>query len=295
MNTCESCKPVNSLANFQYYARDELPADIQAVFNSASMFDLMIVAISRATRITQLFSKKKGVEVTNCRNAMSQRYSQGNIAIYAQDVTSVQDVLPPLRSEISETMCALYIGAQTVPTEDNIRKLGPVLISMTCIEFADVCFSPENLSDLLKKDADDQDIGVPQGAELSYLPDEHHGPGSLDPDTVIMEAMGYTAGEHTPQDYKNMKASAVAWCLDKKNFIQMQTSSKFIPDRDPSLLTFTFLHLDPWCIKGFHEPNRSNYPNFAFVCWNIMQKKEVNKHVSFGTDTLMQATIVSKK
>jgi hypothetical protein len=91
----------------------------------------------------------------------------------------------------------------------------------------------------------------------------------------------------------------------------------FITDRDPGLLTFTFPHLDPWGIGGFYEPNRTpdqhitfehqvrnlllqqdrtfqKDPNFAYVCWNIIQKKEINKHVTFRTDASSHASIVQE-
>ncbi|KAJ7845494.1 hypothetical protein B0H14DRAFT_2584626 [Mycena olivaceomarginata] len=48
------------------------------------------------------------------------------------------------------------------------------------------------------------------------------------PREFAMEAIGYTVGERTPQDLHDMKASAVAWCTDKQNFIKMQSGSKFI-------------------------------------------------------------------
>ncbi|KAJ7777961.1 hypothetical protein DFH07DRAFT_570648 [Mycena maculata] len=67
------------------------------------------------------------------------------------------------------------------------------------------------------------------------------------------------------------------------------------------MLTFTCPHLDPWGIGGLKEPMRSaaqqnlsfenqvrnlllqddlsfqQDPNFAYVCWNIMQKKRGSK------------------
>jgi hypothetical protein len=195
---------------------------------------------------------------------------------------------------------------------------------------AGIKFSPENLAQLLADP--EEDIGVPVGVQLCCLPDEQAAPaegyagrestwrgpvdyGSLDPNTVVMEAVGYTVGERTPEDARTMKAAAVAWCLDKKQFIRMQSSSKFMSDRDPGLLTYAFPNRDPWGIGGFHEPNRTEEQhisferqvrnlllqhggrfqddaNFAFVCWNIMQKKEVNKHVAFRTDAKEHATIV---
>ncbi|KAJ7021407.1 hypothetical protein C8F04DRAFT_972934, partial [Mycena alexandri] len=41
-----------------------------------------------------------------------------------------------------------------------------------------------------------------------------------------------------------------------------------------------------------HDRSFQQDPNFAYVCWNIIQKKEVNKHVAFRTDASSQASIV---
>jgi hypothetical protein len=118
----------------------------------------------------------------------------------------------------------------------------------------------------------------------------------VDDGALVLDAVGYTVGEKIPTDQRNMKTIAIAWCLDKKNFIKMQTGSTFVTDRDPGLLTFTFPALDPWGIGGFHEPNRTDLQhlpferqvknmlmqqnrifqkdsNFAYVCWNIIQKR----------------------
>ncbi|KAJ7084456.1 hypothetical protein B0H15DRAFT_923742 [Mycena belliarum] len=239
-------------------------------------------------------------------------------------------------------MCALFIGPATAPTRENIKDLRPVLVSKTrvgvMLDFlltknphymtAGVQYSPENLADLYPEHAHE---AVPVAIEICCLPDApdpvtvgYADRGDLqratldveiDDGTVVVEAVGYTIGENTPQDHRQMKAAAVAWCLDKKSFVKMQTGSKFITDRDPGLLTFTFPALDPWGIGGFHEPNRTDAqyltferqtrnmllqhdrrfqqdPNFAYVSWNIIQKKEVNKHVAFRTDASSHATIV---
>ncbi|KAJ7126132.1 hypothetical protein C8R44DRAFT_830719 [Mycena epipterygia] len=289
------------------------------------MFDIMMIAKCRATRITHMFSNKDGVPHYQRNAATSQRYSKGNVAIFAQDVATVRSVLPPPRSEISEAMCALFIGSDTIPTRDNIRNLGPVLVSKTRVEklikflleenafysAADLTFSQDNLNSLFGPEWGDN--GVPSGVELCCLPDASAAPAASYADRgdqplrrvsaaerqngLVMEAVGYTVGDRSPEDYRKMKASAVAWCLDKKTFVQMQTTSKFMTDNDPGLLTYTFPNLDPWGIGGFHEPNRTPQqnisferqvknlllqhdglfqkdPNFAYVCWNIMQKKE---------------------
>jgi hypothetical protein len=71
---------------------------------------------------------------------------------------------------------------------------------------------------------------------------------------MVMEAVGYIAGETGSFNYEKMKATALAWCLDKKKYISMCSSSKFISDRDPGLLTFNFPQLDPWGVGGVLDP-----------------------------------------
>ncbi|KAJ7741071.1 hypothetical protein B0H16DRAFT_1324061, partial [Mycena metata] len=291
MDVCTTCKvalkkkmqPLDALANFQYYARAELPPVVRAAFDDASLYDLMMVSRTRATRITHLFSEKPDARGYEKIRAFSQGYSQGNVAIFAQDVAAVRTILPPPQAEIKEAMCALFIGPRTVPTRDNIKNLKPVLVSKTrvhtMIDFllgnnaqymnAGVTFSQQNLDELFPENREE---AVPSAIELCVLP------GGTDPmpatyadrgaanatvldtveddGTVVVDAVGFTIGENTPHDRRDMKAAAVAWCLDKKNFIKMQTGSRFITDRDPGLLTFTFPALDPWGIGGFHEPNR---------------------------------------
>ncbi|KAJ7290044.1 hypothetical protein C8J57DRAFT_1164233 [Mycena rebaudengoi] len=229
----DSRQPLESMANFQYYAHDELPLKVKAVFHGASMYDIMMVARCRATRITHLF-KKAGKN----SNPGSQGYSKGNVAIFAQDVATVRTVLPQPWSEIQEAMCALFCGASTVPSKEN---------AVYCA--ADLESSQENMDGLFEDLI--QDVGVPSGIQLCCLPDwsaesgdgyadrgqDVAPPEPMDRDGLVMEAVGYTIGERTPQDARNMKASAVAWCLDKKQFIKMQSGSKFMSDieycRDP--------------------------------------------------------------
>ncbi|KAJ7118471.1 hypothetical protein C8R43DRAFT_901487, partial [Mycena crocata] len=298
---CSSClksldkgkQPVNSIANFQYYARDELPDAVKVAFNDCSMFDKMLISRARSTKITHLYSNNRESTEYGKPTATSQRYSQGNVAIFAQDIPSVRHLLPPDINEIHEAMCALFVGANTVPSKENIKKLSPVLVSKNrvskLIDFllqensfyisAGIEFSKANLDALFADDDASDDTGTLRGVEMRCLP---NGDGAAtatssyaergDPiaendqvaqplpngqrTDVVMEAVGYTIGERTPLDYDRMKASALAWCLDKKQYIQMRSSSKFISDRDPGLLTYHFPHLDPWGIGSFHEPLR---------------------------------------
>src|SRR5262245_16054420 len=68
IDLCTKCKnslvdrkkqPLDSLANFQYYAHNELPVDVKNCFENASVYDLMLVSRSRIMRITHLFSGKR--------------------------------------------------------------------------------------------------------------------------------------------------------------------------------------------------------------------------------------------
>ena len=68
MDMCASChhelvslgrQPVDSLANFQYYGHEALPATICKAFDQATTFDIMKVARARATKITHLRSSKQ--------------------------------------------------------------------------------------------------------------------------------------------------------------------------------------------------------------------------------------------
>ncbi|KAJ7868205.1 hypothetical protein B0H14DRAFT_2346661 [Mycena olivaceomarginata] len=336
-------QPQDSLANFQYYGRAELPPEVLTALEKATPFDLLLTAHSRSTRITYLFCDKDGSKHDDAARLTSQGYSKGNVAIFAQDVATLRKVLPPPRAEIHEAMCALFVGPTTVPTKENIEALRPVLVSknrvQTILDFllsrnayyvsAGVQFSQTNLDGLYREPVEE---GVLDAVELCCLPDStldakayadrgdtEDGEGLTRRTTggeTVMEAVGYVVGEKTPRDLRNMKASAVAWCLDKNNYLRVQSGSRFLSDRDPGFLTYNFPHLDPWGIGGFNEPSRtakqhisferqvSNLlmqsdgtfqkdPNFAYVCWNIIQKTEVNRQISFRTPARQQAGIVA--
>ncbi|KAJ7920046.1 hypothetical protein B0H13DRAFT_1867949 [Mycena leptocephala] len=189
-----------------------------------------------------------GVSGFAAKRATSQRYSKGNVAIFAQDVGSLRDVLPTPRSEIAEAMCALFIGSNTVPTVDNIRQLGPVLVSKTRVEtmikfllqenafysVSDCTFSSENLNNLLGPEWVGCDTGVPGESYADRGTAARRATEPVAPGSIVMDAVGYTVGDRSPEDYRKMKASAVAWCLDKNNFLQMQSSSTFMTDVNPA-------------------------------------------------------------
>lgn len=339
-------QPKDSLANWHYTGHDELPEEVRNALKSATMFDVMMVARSRATRITQLFSKKKGNTNYDHDPSESQRYDRGNISIIPQDSAMLRPLLPPDSSEIQTAMAALFSGSKEKPTADNISKLSPVLVSKTrvrtILEFlltrnpwyqaSGAVFSPENYADLFCVSDANKDEAVPKAVDLCWLPpdkanqteggnadytDRNEYTRSKDSENVVMEAVGYTAGDRSPQNYRIMKASALAWCLSRKKFIKMNGGSQLLSDRDPAMLTYLFPHLDPWGLVGFYQSQRtaSQYisferqvknlllqddspfqadPNFAYVCWNILQKREVNKTASFRTNLENQKDIVAE-
>jgi len=86
--------------------------DVKCAIDEASMFDIMMVSKLRATRITHLYSSKEGSSLYGTDPMLSQRYSRGNVAVLPQDTASVQDMLPPDRSEIHEAMCTLFVGSR---------------------------------------------------------------------------------------------------------------------------------------------------------------------------------------
>lgn len=355
LDVCRSCEtelvdrnrqPKNALANWHYSGFDEIPIAVQKAFKDSSMFDLMMVARCRSTRITQLYSNKKGSPNYQGDASESQRYDRGNVSIIPQDSVTLRPMLPPDDDEIRTTMAALFTGSRDRPTAENISKFSPVLVSKTRIKIildfllsknmwyrnSGTVFSADNYDNLFGPDDKDKDEAVPRAVDLCWLPPEaskikeggtadytdrnEFNRDDSDSD-VVMEAVGYTAGDRTPQNYRVMKASALAWCLARKKFIKMKGASELLSDNDTAFLTYLFPHLDPWGIMGFKQSERTesqrisfdqqvkNYlllhdspfqadPNFAYVCWNVMQKREVNKTACFRTSAQNQASIVAE-
>lgn len=355
LDVCRSCEtelvdrnrqPKNALANWHYSGFDEIPIAVQKAFKDSSMFDLMMVARCRSTRITQLYLNKKGSPNYQGDASESQRYDRGNVSIIPQDSVTLRPMLPPDDDEIRTTMAALFTGSRDRPTAENISKFSPVLVSKTRIKIildfllsknmwyrnSGTVFSADNYDNLFGPDDKDKDEAVPRAVDLCWLPPEaskikeggtadytdrnEFNRDDSDSD-VVMEAVGYTAGDRTPQNYRVMKASALAWCLARKKFIKMKGASELLSDNDTAFLTYLFPHLDPWGIMGFKQSERTesqrisfdqqvkNYlllhdspfqadPNFAYVCWNVMQKREVNKTACFRTSAQNQASIVAE-
>lgn len=332
MKMCISCRravvdkglmPVDALANFQYYAYSEIPQEVHDAFQEASMFDLMLVVRARATRVSFLLTEKFGV-AGDPRS--SQGYVKGNVAIMPQDTLTLRTVILPDQTEIRNTMCALLIGHDVTPAHNNISKLGPVLVNKNIVRtlanflvncnkwyHGVVSVADTNIDHLFDGIAE---CGVPKAVELWFL--ESSGDASATSqctdvgwneeregdDFSFLDAVGYTEGDYTLCSVRQMKAVALAHCLDGKQFLQVQSGGSLVNESNPGLLAWAFPQLNLFGIGGFNDPNRggvntisfsrqvrnlvlqhespfTNDPNFAYVCWNVLQKRKLNRSLCF--------------
>lgn len=191
-------------------------------------------------------------------------------------------------------------------------------------------FSPTNLSQLFDPQNNHLDLAVPCAMEVGFIEDsdalrastsDYTGRNDLGnvpyaDQPLLMENVGYTCGDHSPVSYRDMKLGALAHCLNDGRFLRSQAGDTFVPDfHNPALLTWLFPHLDPWGIGGFHHPSRAipvtmqeqlSYllqstdtafqkdPDFAFVYFNILQKKAVCDSVHFRVKETEQRRIVDQ-
>ncbi|KAI9065710.1 hypothetical protein FKP32DRAFT_1567353, partial [Trametes sanguinea] len=177
-------------------------------------------------------------------------------------------------------------------------------------------FSQENLDQLLGRDAVEVDEGVLCSMEIGHIQHSNAVTGATDgyvpgddgalqssSDGMLMENVGYTDDSESPVDYNGMSLRALAHCLKGGAFIKSQAGSKLIPDfENPRLLSWLFPHLDPWGIGGFYDARRRlplsldqqlkyllmvddspfrDDPDFAFVYYNIRQKRAVFDSITF--------------
>lgn len=179
-------------------------------------------------------------------------------------------------------------------------------------------FSRENLDGLFHPDDKNTDEAIPFCVEIGYIPlsdavdaatadyaprnDTSYDDHILNSE-MTMENVGFTDGDDSPESYMNMKAKALAHCLEGGSYLSSQSGGRFVPDFDnPNLLLWAFPHLDPWGIGGFHNERRKKRlsldeqlshmlmsedsrfeqdSDFAFVYYNIKQKKAVSENVQY--------------
>lgn len=326
--------PEFALANFYYYALERLLEEVNICFDKASPSDLMMIALARASCITYRFTADpaKGLHLDP---STAQGYSKRNTIILPQDPSGVRKLQPPSSTEINQAICALVVG-KTKPSAENIAQLSPVMVSKSIVQTLIVFllnenpyyrasgaqFSQENLNKLFSADSACQDHALPCAMEVAFAmldeairsatadyTDRYEGVDFLSSDSaslstpeIFMESIGYTDGDHSPQNYLHMKAEALSWCRSGKSFIKYQSGSLPLSDRDESFLTAVFPHLDPWGLGALNHPRRKSKTsllrqlqhliridkspfekdaNFTYICWNVISKAEVNKTLSF--------------
>ena len=340
IDSCRTCShhlctkkemPPLALANWFYYGFDMLSPEVKQSFDEASLFERVLIARCRASRIVYKFSQR-GYNAGDVSNA-AQGYSKGNVCVLPHNTTNFHSILPPRLEEIGKAICALFVS-HTAPTHDNIRRLGPFLVDKdrvsTLIEFLikhntvylheKVSFSEANLDAICTQSPDHNgnvDGNSCMGIEISHLEtstadDVGYTDGSgdytdrneVEPDVdgIIMDGVGYTDGQYSMKNLVNMKLAAVKHCVDGGKFVRINSSTLPISDRDPTMLTSLFPHLDPWAIGGFNDPRRkikvsfdaqvkhmlkmygmpfATDPHFAFVCFNIIQRRQAGIETRF--------------
>ncbi|KAG1784390.1 uncharacterized protein HD556DRAFT_1435457 [Suillus plorans] len=305
-------QPVNSLANFQYYGHERLSPEIREAFSSASIYDLML--------ITHFYTYKSSLTQFWSAEEASQRYNKGNVAIRPQSSTELYNLLPPNRGELRDAMCVIFSGQKcpVLVTKSRVRKLIDFLITHNpWYQHSGVSYSQDNMDALFDEADFDADTGVPHALAICHLPTEDqaspdagfnsrdtHDTHGSDNGDLVMEPVGYTEGDHSSQSREKMKLHALTYILDHKKFLLSRTGSKFVADSDPGLMSYLFPHLDPWDIGGFFHSGRTkqqhlsmqaqvrnllrqddspfrNDPQFAFICWNMIQKQEVSRNTTF--------------
>ena len=190
--------------------------------------------------------------------------------------------------------------------------------------------SEENMNLLFSEEVRDADEAIPCAIDIGFVQDSEiiraaeadYTSRNTDPEPptgnepLLMDNVGYTLGDDTPFSYRDMKMKALSHCINGGKFVRSQSGDRFMPDfENPSLLTWLFPHLDPWGIGGFHEQAHSipitmddqvkyllqledscfeRDPDFAFVYFNILQKKAVCDSVRFRVAAAQQKNIVKE-
>ncbi|KAI9058555.1 hypothetical protein FKP32DRAFT_1582428, partial [Trametes sanguinea] len=191
-------------------------------------------------------------------------------------------------------------------------------------------YSARNMDALFDESGEPRDEGVLCAMEIGHIsgsdavegathPGYVPGPQPGSDDSLLMENVGYTDSDSSlAVNPRKMTLEAVAHCLQGRSFLKVQAGSRFIPDfENPALLSWLFPHLDPWGIGGFHHRGRPQGrrlsleqqlkyllqvddspfrrdPNFAFVYYNIRQKKSVFDSVSFRVSSSQRDRVISE-
>ncbi|KAF5325769.1 hypothetical protein D9611_000667 [Ephemerocybe angulata] len=307
MKVCDPClsdlrqgrMPKFSLANFLYYGRSRLPPEAATAFSESTCFERALVARARCNslcaRIPVSNTPEPGEERSSTVFWKVKKAIKGNVIVSPLD-TTIRKLNPVLvrRTRVEQMLHFLLANNPYYRTVDGFKG-----------------FSADNLNSLFK----DNDYGSP--VQFGFLPTNPALSAAnagftecniataegREVEGILMENVGYTVSDETPVNYREMKYRAVNRCLSGKPFMTSRTGNRMVPDFDnPFLLSWLFPHLDPWGIGGFHHPLRQRTltledqlrhllqisdrafqsdPEFAFVFYNIMRKKNVSTSLAF--------------
>ncbi|KAH7903631.1 hypothetical protein BJ138DRAFT_1138702 [Hygrophoropsis aurantiaca] len=205
-------------------------------------------------------------------------------------------------------MCALFVGGKDKPTAETLKRIGPVLVKKSIVEKlinffcthnryfsqSGVSYSQKHMDNLFSDEDGQNDVGVLKAVEIAHL-DDIDAAGlessradytrradAVDEqglDDLIMEAVTYTGGNYAG-NREAMKAKALSWALSNNRFI--------LSHDDPALMSYLWPWLDPFGIAdqriSLEQQTDSPFatdPTFAFICFNFLQKKEVNNNSCF--------------
>ncbi|KAJ7186906.1 hypothetical protein C8R46DRAFT_879847, partial [Mycena filopes] len=299
MNVCESCEnslgqarmPKFALANWLYYGHEALPQEVRDAFESASIFERMLVSRVRYNSVSCRFKAsdydptieepEQTYVLRNYRKGV-----RGNVLVTPLNVGKLNDVLPPPPEIIRDTMSAIFIGS-VPPTRHTVRKLRPVLVRKSKVKimldfllehnpyYAQLQgfrgYSAENLNALFDPQDRGEDEAVPGAVHVGFLPTNDaiesatgdYTPRNVDGSAdnisseILMENVGFTLGDHSPASYRDMKYTALERCLAGKSYLGYRRGSTMVPDFDnPFLLSMAFPEEDPWGIGGMNHPQR---------------------------------------
>ncbi|KIK81621.1 hypothetical protein PAXRUDRAFT_155669, partial [Paxillus rubicundulus Ve08.2h10] len=178
----------------------------------------------------------------------------------------LRDIIPPDHNEVLAAMCALFIGSHMAVTQHNIAKPAPILVNKlnvhTISHFLIECnlwyrgqvvIAESNIEDLYQGDTAS---ALPQAIELCCLKDMDNASGNSsysdcsdhqqfhllhNVGTVLIEFVGYTEADHSPMNYRIMKALALAHCLNGRRFLQACSGSNLV-----EMIQCPFLVLGGW-------------------------------------------------
>ncbi|KAJ7135267.1 hypothetical protein C8R43DRAFT_894366, partial [Mycena crocata] len=302
MQICVDCQkalsrgvmPRLALANWLYYGREALPDAVREAFDSASIFERMLVSRVRLNSVSCRF-KSAQYDPTQEETAEKNRLRdlrkgiRGNVIVTPLDVSRLHDVLPPSPEVIRDTMSVIFIGS-VPPTRHTIKRLRPVLVRKSKVKIM-LDFLMEhnpnygrlagfkgcderNLNALFEGNGGDEEGRIPGSVYVGRISqndavdsatadytrrnvEEVDEEGDAEPGEVLMENVGFTLGDESGDSFYDMKYIALKRCLAGKPFLGYRRGSGPVTDFDnPYLLSMAFPEEDPWGIGGILHPFR---------------------------------------